>query len=172
MLDEHADTEDLDYAKSLMIQKDRDAEIRRLVESHKDIVGKCYVWKDNKDLSVFPPMNKYIKIVTEREDSAANVTGVYVYQVPTYFMNYYSHMSSCPGDYYLGHFDFDFIGVDYFNYSNLVLGDTNYKEISEEYYLAAIDMAVTILKEELNTWNPDHNRMCNSYPFEDKWQHS
>ena len=133
------------------------------VESHKDLVGKCYKYKEAPS-AMFPEMYRYIKIISYQSYNERSVECLSFYEHPVYWFDYQAHLGNLPGDYFFGSFDFTAFFTDDIYVDNLA----EMTEISEEEFR---DAARKYLDELLNLpWCAEHYRFGDILPTDKKWQ--
>ena len=142
--------------------ENEDEEIKKIVESHENLVGKCFVTTTIQTL--FPIMKRYIKVISARSENPYRVECLCFEEHPTYWFDYQSHKMRFAGDYYLGTFEFDSIVVD------SLMADVVMKmdPISTEEYNNAMRQYIEELTEM--KWSCDHYRMGNKMPSDVNWE--
>lgn len=154
-----------DQLKYKLDQKSKvlaDNKIKESVKSHKYLEGRCFVRSYKSDL--FPKMNRYYKVLTAQADNEFRVECLVFDERPTYWFDYKTQFNgSSPGDYFLGHFDFD----SFFTDSVMIDELLKMKEITIEEYNEA---ANKYLKELLDLkFVAEHYRFGEVWPTDKDW---
>ena len=156
--------EDLSGMLRVEATNEINGKIRENVAKNKDLVGKCFYTTVKKPSHMFPEMRKFFLVLSNRSNNEYRVECLTFYEHPTYWFEYNMHKASYPGDFYLGHFEFDGFETDSYLASNI----RSYQEISkDEFNLRAKKYLNELLS--LN-WIEDHYRWGGVFPQDEKWK--
>lgn len=142
-------------------QAKKEKKVKQLVESRRDMVGKCF--KKRMKPIMFPEMYKYYKIVSERGENDYRFSVLTFYEHPYYWFDYQSHMIELSGNYYFGEFDFDSFTVESMMHNSF----DKTEEISSEEFADAMRKYTEELIEL--PWYADHYRFGNKLPTDEGW---
>jgi hypothetical protein len=154
---------ELKQALENMSKEEEEEEIKEIINSNKKFVGRYFV-KNNVKKSMFPPMKKYYKIISERAENEYRVSCLVFDEFPTYWFGYISHKSSVPGDYLNGSFDFTGIKTE----SIMTININSLTEITEEEYNKALKKYIErLIKLE---WPAEHYHFGAIMPSDPQWK--
>ena len=163
LLENHMTESDLRcYLES--ISKNRAKErMEDQVKKNKHLEGKFFVKQLDGKGTMFPPMNRYYKVLSARSENEYRVECLIFNEHPTYWFQYQSTKVGNPGDYYLGRFEFESFSIDSIMASEFdVLREISTKEFNE---------AANKYLKELLTLNfvNEHYRMGGKFPSDNDW---
>ena len=164
MTQHNIDSGELDFLIRQMSRVDGDKKIREKVQQNEALDGKCFLLPNVQMNKMFPPMNRYGKVLSARSENEFRVECLVFDEHPVYWFDYHASKIGRPGDYYLGSFDFQAIWVE-----SLMARDV---ERAEEISLHEFDSEFRRYTEELlqTKWYADHYRWGGVMPSDANWE--
>jgi len=156
---------DVDYTTILMALHSKCVEeenqrIRKTCESHKDMIGKCFIEKIKPEL--FPEMLRFYKVISNQSSNECFLECLIFDEHPTYWFDYQAEPAV--GSWYLGNFDFES-----FHTEDVFISDLEkMREIGIDQYNQAM---MDYTKELVNLpWYAEHYRYGNKWPTDPEWK--
>ena len=158
--------EDLIQKARALSREKYEKELKTTIKSHKTFIGKCYKKYYEKN-GMFPPMWRYFKVIGNRGSNEYHLPMLTFQEYPVYWFNYKASKIGNPGDYYLGHYDFEGIQIE--DYGYFCSGwNKGFIEISNEEYNKAMNLYIQRLQEL--EWPADHYKWGNKKPGDEGWE--
>lgn len=163
MTEYNVDSGELDFLIRHMSRIEGDKKIRDKVHQNEALVGKCFLLSNVQINKMFPPMNRYGKVLSARSKNEFRVECLVFNEHPVYWFDYHASKIGRPGDYYLGSFDFQAVWVE-----SLMVRDVEHaKEISlDDFNSAFRQYTEELLQTE---WYVDHYRCGGVMPSDVNW---
>ena len=145
-----------------MSKQDYEKRMQMQVEKNSDLVGRFFVHKVSHPM--FPEMNRYYRVVSNRCENEYRVSCLAFDEHPTYWFRYRSSKIGQPGDYYLGHYEFESFDVECMMADDIrsmcEITSVEYQKAAEAYLHELMEMQ----------FPADHYRAGNKLPSDPSWE--